>query len=43
MTNRNKIFVTKTSNESAEFSESKLRNSLKRLGATSDEIGKIIK
>jgi len=43
MTNGNKIFVTKASNESAEFSENKLRNSMKRAGATDEEVDKIVK
>jgi hypothetical protein len=42
MTDRSKIFVTKASNESAEFSENKLRNSMKRAGASDEEVDKIV-
>jgi hypothetical protein len=42
MKNRRPLFVTKASGESATFSESKLKNSMKRAGASKDQINEII-
>ena len=36
------LLITKASGQTAQFSESKLRNSLKRAGATDDQINGVI-
>jgi hypothetical protein len=42
MENINQIFVTKASGEAAPFSETKLRSSMKRAGATKEQINEIV-
>jgi hypothetical protein len=42
MENTNRIFVTKASGEAAPFSETKLRSSMKRAGATKEQMNEIV-
>jgi len=42
MKKRSEIFITKASGESVEFSESKLRNSMERSGATEEQINAVL-